>query len=104
MSSIADSWRITLGQFIAFLEAKGRQLKCPVCPHEGNWNFIVEDGTGPGRESRMTLNYTRHEHSSEKGNTVTGAYMMECPNCGFVLKTSAAVVCDYLTKDGGSNG
>ncbi|MCV4343259.1 hypothetical protein [Pseudomonas capsici] len=105
MKDIPEEWYVTVSQFIRFLEAKKRSSACPVCPHDGHWNFLVEDDGEMGLESIMIIDFKIHETSKAQSPDIAlGSYLMECPNCGFVIHTSTEAVNKFLDEEKGSDG
>ncbi|MFV0894425.1 hypothetical protein [Pseudomonas kurunegalensis] len=93
---------ITLGDFIHFLTEVGRDSKCPVCPHDGIWNFYIDKTNGAGMKSVMAVTkmVSTYAHSPDDTYSV---FSMECPNCGNVVHTNANVVAKKIKPKDGQN-
>lgn len=104
--SIPKEWRITLSQFISFLVKAGRSSSCPVCPHDGEWNFHIDKSLEMGLESCMMI--TRMDEVSPErllSERVTHpTFSMECPNCGYMACTSVKKVVEGLSVMEKENG
>lgn len=82
---------VTLRQFTRFLEDVGRNSKCPVCPHEGVWNFYIDKSNGADMQSPMAVTHMVSSYTNSPDDTYP-VFTMECPNCGHMLYTNANVV------------
>ncbi|MPQ68758.1 MULTISPECIES: hypothetical protein [Pseudomonas] len=104
--SIPKEWRITLNQFISFLVKVGRSSSCPVCPHDGEWNFYIDKSLGMGVESCMMI--TRMDGMSPEDlfseRVAHPTFSMECPSCGYMAYTSVKKVVEGLSAMEKENG
>lgn len=82
---------VTLEQFISFLTDVERSSKCPVCPHDGAWNFYIDKKNGAGMKSPMAVTNVVSTYADSPDDTYP-VFTMECPNCGHVTYTNATVV------------
>lgn len=106
MAEIPNDWRITLKQFANFLTMVGRSSKCPICPHEGDWNFYIDDTHTRGEESYMLVTMMNVITADGAPDTAGhhGCFSMECPRCGNLVYTSTPVVIATLARGGIKNG
>ncbi|WP_149086943.1 hypothetical protein [Pseudomonas prosekii] len=82
---------ITLGQFIQFLTDVERSSRCPVCPHDGIWNFYIDKSVSAGMQSPMAITRMISTYAVSPQDTYP-VFTMECPNCGHMIYTNAHAV------------
>lgn len=82
---------ITLSQFIQFLTHVERSSQCPVCPHDGIWNFYIDKSVSAGMESPMAITRMVSTYAVSPQDTYP-VLTMECPNCGHMIYTNAHAV------------
>lgn len=82
---------ITLAQFIEFLTLVERSPQCPVCPHDGIWNFYIDKSASAGMESPMAITRMISTYAVSPQDTYP-VFTMECPQCGNMIYTNAHVV------------
>lgn len=93
---------VTLGQFIQFLTNVERSSKCPVCPHDGVWNFYIDKSVSAGHESPMAITNMVSRYAASSSDTYP-VFTMECPNCGHMLYTNAHAVARKIKALGESD-
>lgn len=93
---------VTLEQFIQFLSDVERSSKCPVCPHDGAWNFYIDKKDGTGMKSPMAITNVVSTYRESPDDTYP-VFTMECPNCGHITYTNANSVAKKIRLKEGSN-
>lgn len=91
---------VTLERFISYLTNVGRSSQCPVCPHNGNWNFYIDKKDGSGMHSPMAITKMVSTYSESPDDTYP-VFAMECPNCGHMTYTNAYTVVNKLKEQEG---
>lgn len=84
----------TVQQFMQYLADVGRSNKCPVCPHQGSWEFH----TTLADSNQVLVHIVQKAGKSQEYTPVA---TMECPRCGFISQTSLIAV--MLHFQGGEN-
>ncbi|UUC20772.1 hypothetical protein [Pseudomonas asiatica] len=92
---------VKLEDFIRFLTNVGRSSKCPVCPHDGEWLFYIDQTKNTGMASPMAVTDVITKYAEAPSDTYP-VFTMECPNCGFLTYTNANLVVKKLKEN--SNG
>ena len=82
---------VTLRQFIQFLTHVERNSRCPVCPHDGVWNFYIDKSVSAGMESPMAITQMVSSYAVSPDDQYP-VFTMECPKCGYLLYTNAHAV------------
>lgn len=79
---------VTLKQFTSFLASVRRSSKCPVCPHDGAWNFYIDRSGGANNQSPMAISKMVTSYANAPDDTYP-VFSMECPNCAYMIYTNA---------------
>jgi len=87
--------KISLGAFINFLTHVERSSRCPICPHDGVWNFYIDKTISAGMESPMAITRMVSTYAAADDDNYP-VFSMECPNCGYMIYTNAHAVAKKL--------